>query len=87
MAVDYMVPKAYCDAALFHLGQRKKAGLPQHGFGREGNLTQVSKQPWSTQLSSNGEAGLWGKGSGDCDTSLYFTFLTLLRAMKLLSES
>ncbi|EGW03573.1 hypothetical protein I79_020611 [Cricetulus griseus] len=39
MAADYMVPKAYCDAALSHLGQREKAWLPQHGFGREGNLT------------------------------------------------
>lgn len=54
-------PSVYCYAALFHVGQRKKAWLPQHGFGRKGILHQVSKQPWSAQLSSNGEADqvLW----------------------------
>lgn len=82
-------PKVCCDAALFHLCQRKKAWLPQLGFGREGNLTPSFQTTLecSTIFSLMGSGSLGTRAVGNGDIPLYFTFVTLLRAMKLLSES
>lgn len=92
MPAGYMVPKVYCDAALFHPGQRKKAWLlTQLGFGREGNLSPS----FQATLEHSAIFSLMGKQSSSLeiravrngDIPFYFTFLTLFRAMKFLSES